>query len=208
MDDETRPPPLRVLVVDDCPDGLQSTALLVRLWGHVAVTATDGPTALQRAAACRPDVVLLDVGLPGMDGHAVARALRGRLGLGQAYLICVTGYAAEEDRRLALAAGCDEHWAKPVDPEALRRLLESRRRVRDQQATKPAPEEAAEVRLRRNPYLALRNLSCDCINGVLTLRGRLTSYYLKQMALAAVAGVEGVDCVRNEIEVVAPAHPG
>jgi CheY-like chemotaxis protein len=197
-------PPLRVLVIDDCPDTTASMTQLLRLWGHEARVAGDGPGGLAAAAAFRPDVVLLDLGLPGLDGFEVARLLRRDEGPRRALVVALSGYGQEQDRRHSLEAGCDLHWTKPADPEALRLLLESRREVGP-----GCPEAAAEraaARLRGAPYLALRNVTCECRGGVLTLRGRLPSHHLKQLALATVARVEGVERVLNEIEVT-PASP-
>jgi len=117
-------PPHRVLVVDDNVDGAQSLALLLRLDGHEVRVAHDGPSALEVAASFRPDVVLLDIGLPkGMDGYAVARALRELPGLGETVLVALTGYGQEEDRRRTAAAGFQAHLVKPASPAALRALL-------------------------------------------------------------------------------------
>jgi PAS domain S-box-containing protein len=113
----------RVLVVDDSPDAADSLALWLKIEGHEVRTAPDGPTALEAAAAFRPEVIFLDIGLPRMDGYEVARRLRGQLGLRDATLIAVTGYGQEEDRRRAEEAGFDAHLVKPADPEALERLL-------------------------------------------------------------------------------------
>jgi PAS domain S-box-containing protein len=118
-------PGLRVLVVDDNRDSAESIALLAEIWGHEVLTAHDGPSALETAAAHRPDVVLLDIGLPGMDGYEVARRLREGRGEGEMVLIAMTGYGMEEDRRRSREAGFDHHLVKPVDPEALRSLLAS-----------------------------------------------------------------------------------
>jgi two-component system CheB/CheR fusion protein len=123
MSDTSPSPRLRVLVVDDCDDHTESLALLLGLWGHEALIAADGRTALDLAGARRPDVVLLDVGLPGMDGYELARQLRRLPGLGEALLLTVSGYAQEADRRRALAAGCADHLVKPVDLDLLRGLL-------------------------------------------------------------------------------------
>ena len=113
----------RVLVVDDRPDAARCLALLLESWGHETRTAHDGPSALVEAAAHRPEVVLLDVGLPGMDGHEVARRLRalGREGL---RIVALTGFSEEEDRRQALESGFDLYLVKPVDPDDLHRSLE------------------------------------------------------------------------------------
>ncbi len=130
MDDVTPCAPLRVLVAEDCPDTAETMALLLDLWGHHARTAPDGPSALEAAAAFRPEVILLDLGLPLLDGHEVARRLRAEPDPARAYVIAVTGYAASAERWHALEAGCDEVWVKPVDLVALRELLEARRRAR------------------------------------------------------------------------------
>jgi CheY-like chemotaxis protein len=92
----------------------------------------DGPSVLAAALAFRPDVVLLDIGLPGMDGYEVAQALRAEPRLGRVTLIALTGWGAEDDRRKALAAGFDHHLTKPVDLAVLEDML---RRVQQEQRT-------------------------------------------------------------------------
>jgi CheY-like chemotaxis protein len=109
--------------VDDYPDTVESLSLLLRYWGHDVRVAGDGPSALEQAAAYHPDVVLLDIGLPRMSGCEVARQLRGQPGPGRPTLISLSGFGAEEDRRRALEAGCDQFLIKPVDPNALEVLL-------------------------------------------------------------------------------------
>jgi two-component system CheB/CheR fusion protein len=116
---------LRVLAVDDDEDTCESIALLVRLSGHDARTARDGATALAVAAGYEPDVVLLDVAMPGMDGWTLAKRLRANPGTRHAYIVGVSGFARDEDQRRSLDAGCDDHWAKPFDGAQLGRLLES-----------------------------------------------------------------------------------
>ena len=108
MDPTALPPPLRVLVVDDCPDTTATMAILLRLWGHQVWVAHDGLSALAAARACRPDVVLLDVGLPGMTGWELARHLRHLPGLERALLVAVTGYgsAEEQARRVCQILPC------------------------------------------------------------------------------------------------------
>src|SRR4051812_1724935 len=108
MDDPTSRP-LRVLVVDDHQDTRDSFMLLLRLWGHDARPAADGPSALAEAAAFVPDVVLLDLVLPGMDGLEVARRMRRLPGLGNALVVAATGLGTRQDVDAALAAGCDRH---------------------------------------------------------------------------------------------------
>ncbi|WP_139558729.1 PAS domain S-box protein [Methylotetracoccus oryzae] len=114
---------LRILVAEDNHDVAESLALLLRNDGHEVWIAYDGPSALEMAQAERPDVVLLDIGLPGMDGWAVARSLRRSEKIGRVRLIALTGYGRREDREKSRAAGLDEHLVKPVRLEALRRLL-------------------------------------------------------------------------------------
>jgi CheY-like chemotaxis protein len=126
--DPTRPRagcnPCRVLVVDDSRDAADSLALLLRVSGHETRTAYDGPSALREAGAFRPDVVLCDIGLPGMNGLDLARRLRALPGLAGARLAALTGFGTEEDRRQSQAASFDYHLVKPVELDALRELLE------------------------------------------------------------------------------------
>ena len=112
----------RVLVVDDNTDSAETMAEMLKLWGHEVQMAHDGPGALEAARAQLPDAVLLDVGLPVMDGYETARRLR-QEGLGGKLLVAVTGYGGAEDRRRAAEAGFDRHLTKPVSPEALRAIL-------------------------------------------------------------------------------------
>jgi CheY-like chemotaxis protein len=112
-----------VLAVDDNADAVESLALLLAGQGHEVRTAHDGPDALELAEAFRPEVVILDVGLPCMDGYEVARRLRERRPKQNLFLVALTGYGREEDRRRSREAGFDLHLVKPVDPEELRDLL-------------------------------------------------------------------------------------
>jgi CheY-like chemotaxis protein len=113
----------RILVVDDNVDSADTMAEILKLWGHEVETAHDGPGALEAARAYRPDAVLLDLGLPLMDGFETARRLREE-GLAK-LLVAVTGFGAAEDRRRAKEAGFDTHLTKPVSPDALRRVLDA-----------------------------------------------------------------------------------
>src|SRR5207249_1394675 len=100
----------------DSPDTAESLAFLLRREGHTVHTAYSGPAALAEAAALRPEVVVLDIGLPGMDGYEVARRLREQSAPGERLLlIALTGLGAEADRRRAQAAGFDHHLTKPVE---------------------------------------------------------------------------------------------
>jgi CheY-like chemotaxis protein len=94
----------------------------LKTWGHEVHVAHDGPAALEAARVHPPELVLLDIGLPGMDGHEVARRLRlnARNGL---QIIALTGYGREEDRSRSREAGFNDHLVKPIDPEDLRRML-------------------------------------------------------------------------------------
>ena len=116
-------PSRRILAVDDNVDAAESLALLLRLEGHEVRTAYDGPAALAAVQADRPDVVSLDLGMPGMDGYAVARRLRALPGLEDVLLVALTGWAQEEDRRRCYEAGFDGHLPKPVELNALRQFL-------------------------------------------------------------------------------------
>ncbi len=114
-------PARRVAVVDDNRDGAESLAMLLRLWGHEVYLAHDGPTAVEVVRANQPEVVLLDIGLPGMDGYQVARQLRAESP--DRILVALTGYGQDEDRRRAREAGFNHHLTKPVAPEDLQALL-------------------------------------------------------------------------------------
>ncbi|HTW39130.1 MAG TPA: chemotaxis protein CheB [Steroidobacteraceae bacterium] len=114
---------VRVLVVDDNADIAESTALILQLAGYTVKKALSGEEAIEMAAAFEPSVVLLDIGMPGLDGYAVARRLRDEPNLKKAVLIAVTGYGTSADRSRAKAAGFDRHLVKPVDPAALQHLL-------------------------------------------------------------------------------------
>ncbi len=113
----------RILVVDDNRDGADSLAMMLRVLGHQVLVNYDGEGALQAAATFRPDLVLLDIGLPGMNGREVCRRIREQPGGGEMVLVAVTGWGQEDDRRRSLDAGFDDHFVKPVNPADLERLL-------------------------------------------------------------------------------------
>jgi CheY-like chemotaxis protein len=116
-------PKCRILVVDDNRDAADSMVMMLRMTGHETEIAYDGLEAVQAAAAFRPDIVLLDIGLPKMNGYEVARHIRSQpWGKGMA-LIALTGWGQEEDKRRALEAGFDHHLTKPVEAVALEKLL-------------------------------------------------------------------------------------
>ena len=117
--------PRRILVVDDNRDGAESLALLLQLAGHEVHTVYDGEAAVEAAAALRPDVILLDIGLPRLNGYEAARQIRERHGKNGIALVALTGWGQEEDRRLSREAGFDAHLVKPVDLAALVKLLAS-----------------------------------------------------------------------------------
>jgi len=115
----------RVLAVDDNRDSAESLCMLLELWGHEARCAFDGEQALHAIEDFDPEVVLLDIGLPGMSGYDLAARMRAREATRDVTLIAVTGYGQEEDRRRVQAAGFDHHLVKPVDPATLERLMRS-----------------------------------------------------------------------------------
>jgi CheY-like chemotaxis protein len=114
---------LRVLVVDDNEDVAEMTAEMLKMYGHEALTAGDGPSALSLAESERPDVVLLDLGLPGMHGIEVAECIVAKSGGKTPLLIAVSGYGRPEDRERSRRAGCEHHLVKPVDFDRLLALL-------------------------------------------------------------------------------------
>jgi CheY-like chemotaxis protein len=113
----------RVLVVDDNADAADTLAKLLALGGHEAQIARDGPQAIVAALRWQPEFILLDIGLPGLDGYEVARRLRQEMACQETVLIAVTGYGQPEDRQRSRAAGIDHHLLKPVDWDVLRSLL-------------------------------------------------------------------------------------
>lgn len=113
----------RVLLVDDNQDAATLLAELLRLDGHVVVVAHDGLAALKARLAFAPDVALLDIGLPGMDGYELARQLRAQQSIPELRLIAITGYGEPKDRMLSKAAGFDEHLVKPIDVQHVFKLL-------------------------------------------------------------------------------------
>jgi two-component system CheB/CheR fusion protein len=117
------PSALRILLVEDNVDSADALAHLLRRRGHETHVARDGIEGLEQARVRRPDVVLLDIGLPGLDGYEVARRLREHAGAAGTLLVALSGYGQEADRRRARDAGFDHHLVKPVKLSELERVL-------------------------------------------------------------------------------------
>ena len=113
----------RILIIEDNPIAAKSTQMLLTADGHTVEVVHTGPGGIEAAKQFHPEVVLCDIGLPGMDGYEVAREIRQEPGLKDAYLIAVTGYGQEEDQRKAREAGFNSHLTKPVDFEELEKIL-------------------------------------------------------------------------------------
>jgi signal transduction histidine kinase/ActR/RegA family two-component response regulator len=118
--------PWRILVVDDNRDAADMLNQLLEATGHQVAVAYDGEEALQQAVSFKPQVGLLDIGMAGMDGYELARRLRNDARVSDLFLVAITGWGQEEDRRRALSAGFDAHLTKPADPDALDALLTAR----------------------------------------------------------------------------------
>jgi CheY-like chemotaxis protein len=112
----------RIVLVEDNADIRETVRMLATLWGHELATAADGPSGVELVLKNRPDVALIDIGLPGMNGYDVARAIR-REAQDNMRLVAVTGYGQPADRERAAQAGFDSHLLKPIAPEALKELL-------------------------------------------------------------------------------------
>jgi CheY-like chemotaxis protein len=123
--------PLAILVVDDSEDTAQSTAELLLLCGHTVRAVRCGSDALREAAAMMPDVVLLDLGLPGMDGWEVARRMLAQANGKRPVVIVVSGFGSESDRQRSADTGIDLHLIKPVEPAILMDLLSRIRETQD-----------------------------------------------------------------------------
>jgi CheY-like chemotaxis protein len=131
--------PLRVLVVDDNTDAADSLGLLLKFLGADSHVVHDGPAALEALGWYRPTVVLLDLGMPGMDGYEVARRIRQHAAFREVPLIALTGWGQEEDRRRTEQAGFTHHLVKPADAQILQGLLE------ELQSEPPAGKRRAQV---------------------------------------------------------------
>jgi CheY-like chemotaxis protein len=124
-----RVPAAAVLLIEDNCDARQSLRTLLEHEGHAVDEAADGATGLAHAEASEPDIVLIDIGLPNLDGYEVARRIRARRGA-RPILVAITGYGQADDRRRALEAGFDAHLTKPVVPDHLVEILATLTRQR------------------------------------------------------------------------------
>jgi CheY-like chemotaxis protein len=121
-----KPARSRILVVDDNPDAGQTLGLLLSSAGYEVRTAGDGETAVRLSARFRPDVVIMDVGLPGIDGYEAARRIRASIGASKPLtIVALTGWGAADDLRRSSDSGMNHHLTKPVKMEVLTKLLES-----------------------------------------------------------------------------------
>jgi signal transduction histidine kinase/DNA-binding response OmpR family regulator len=119
----------RVLVVDDNLDAAETLAMMLEILGQTTSQAHDGNAALKVAAEFKPEVVFMDIGLPGLSGHEAAVRMRKDLGMTDVYIVALSGYGTEEDRRKSLHAGFDSHLVKPLDPSQLPKILAGARRT-------------------------------------------------------------------------------
>jgi DNA-binding response OmpR family regulator len=120
---ETNGKPLRVLVVDDDVDTRETLCVILGFWGYDVRLAATGPEALSIASDYRPAVVFLDLGIPGLNGYEVARALAGLTD--RPFIAVVSGYGTEEDRKRSAVAGADIHLLKPANLDQIKKLLEN-----------------------------------------------------------------------------------
>ena len=118
---------LKVLVVDDNKAAAEVLAAALDVLGHAPRVAFDGQAALDALAGFEPDLVILDIGLPGMDGFEVARAIRARPQTATVHIVALSGWGRPEDRRLAIEAGFDRHYAKPIGLDELEVILRESR---------------------------------------------------------------------------------
>jgi CheY-like chemotaxis protein len=113
----------RILVIEDNRDSADILRLLLECYGYQVAVAYTGPDGVKAAEQYQPDMVLCDIGLPGLDGYGVARQLRDNPATAHAVLIAVTAYGRDEDRHRSYEAGFEHHLVKPVDPDVLQRVL-------------------------------------------------------------------------------------
>jgi CheY-like chemotaxis protein len=120
----SQPATRRILVADDNADSAETCAMLLQMWGHDVRVAHDGQEALAVAGDFRPEIALVDIGMPRMNGYEVAEAVRKTDWGKEIVLVAVTGWGHDEDKEKAAASGFDRHLAKPVDPQHLQPLIE------------------------------------------------------------------------------------
>jgi two-component system cell cycle response regulator len=131
--------PTRILIIEDNPENLELMTYLLRAFGHVPLTAQDGGEGLAAARREKPDLIVCDIQLPGLDGHAVAREVKAEAALGAIPLVAVTALAMVGDREKVLASGFDGYISKPIDPETFVAHVEAFLRP-DQRSSRAAPE--------------------------------------------------------------------
>jgi CheY-like chemotaxis protein len=119
----------RILLVEDGQDARDMLRLYLAQLGHQVYEAADGPSAVEAALRLMPDMALIDIGLPGLDGYEVARRIRAAPAGKQIYLVAVTGYGQPKDREQALASGFDDYLVKPFDRDRMTALLTGARRA-------------------------------------------------------------------------------
>ena len=146
-----------ILVVDDYRDTADTAAMWLKQMGHNVQIARDGYQAIELARRQRPQFVLLDIGMPGLDGYAVAATLRQELA-GPLIIIAITGYGQVDDRHKALAAGCDHYFLKPADPDALIMLF-SASNIEQDFLVPDEPQPVGEGREKRSTPTAPGQLS-------------------------------------------------
>ena len=113
----------RVLIVDDNVDACETLAMMLELLGQETRQAHEGTGALKAALEYKPELIFMDIGLPGLTGHEIVERMRGELGMKDTYIVALSGYGTEEDRRKSLVAGFDNHFVKPLDPSSLPSVL-------------------------------------------------------------------------------------
>jgi CheY-like chemotaxis protein len=121
--EKSRGPRRRILLVDDNVDVTESLAMILGIMGHEVRTAHDGAAGVAAAAAFRPEMILMDLGMPLMDGYEAARRIRAETWGDKAFLVALTGWGADNDRRRTQDAGFDRHLVKPVDPDVLTSMI-------------------------------------------------------------------------------------
>jgi CheY-like chemotaxis protein len=120
-----------VLIVDDNLDAAETLAMMLELLGQQTRQAHEGVGAIKAAQEYQPELIFMDIGLPGLSGHEVASRLRRELGMTQTFIVALSGYGTDEDRRKSMYAGFDSHLVKPLDPSTLPDILAMAERGRE-----------------------------------------------------------------------------